>query len=158
MAGASAGSNWVFWSWSCWLWEISATASSRPDEYAAIAWLRVQDSHGIVVEAVGDDYSDYGRVSGSTGIPTILGWKGHELQWRGNSRLFDGREEAVAEIYQSPDPSRVRELLERYDVQYVYVGRREQISYGPIESGGSIRLGEFSDLLKTVFQQGDVII
>ena len=131
---------------------LAFVKETDPDEYAAIAWLRVQDSHGIVVEAVGDDYSDYGRVSGSTGIPTILGWKGHELQWRGTSKLFDGREEAVAEIYQSPDPSRVRELLEQYDVQYVYAGRREGISYGATQLGG------FPDLLKTVFQQGDVTI
>ena len=123
-----------------------------PDEYAAIAWLRVQDSHGVIVEAVGADYSSYGRVSGSTGIPTILGWKGHELQWRGSSRLFDGREGSVAEIYQSTDPSRVRELLEQYDVQYVYAGRKEQTSYGAIQLGG------FPDFLKTVFDQGNVTI
>ena len=131
---------------------LAFVKETDPDEYAAIAWLRSQDSRGIIVEAVGADYSSYGRVSGSTGIPTILGWKGHELQWRGSSQLFDGREESVAEIYQSPDSSRVRKLLEQYDVQYVYAGRREQISYGPIQLGG------FQDLLKTVFQQGNVTI
>ncbi len=131
---------------------LAFVKETDPDEYAAIAWLRSQNSRGIIVEAVGDDYSNYGRVSGSTGIPTILGWKGHELQWRGTSKLFDGREETVAEIYQSPDPSRVRALLEQYDVQHVYVGRREQDSYGPSQLGG------FPDLLKTVFQQGNVTI
>ena len=131
---------------------LAFVKETDPDEYAAIAWLRDQESHGIIVEAVGDDYSSYGRVSGSTGIPTILGWKGHELQWRGASQPFDGREETVAEIYQSSDPSRVRELLEQYDVQYVYAGRREQISYGATQVGG------LQDLLKTVFQQGDVTI
>jgi len=131
---------------------LAFVKETDPDEYAAIAWLRVQDSRGIIVEAVGADYSSYGRVSSSTGIPTILGWKGHELQWRGTSQLFDGREETVAEIYQSPDPSRVRELLEQYDVQYVYAGRREKISYGATQLGG------FQDLLKTVFKQGNVTI
>ena len=131
---------------------LAFVKDTDPDEYAAIAWLRTQDSHGIIVEAVGADYSSYGRVSGSTGIPTILGWKGHELQWRGTSKLFDGREETVAEIYQSPNPSRVRGLLERYDVQYVYAGRREQISYGKTQLGG------FPDLLRTVYQQGNVTI
>ena len=46
----------------------------------------------------------------------------------------------------------MRKLLEQYDVQYVYAGRREQISYGPIQLGG------FQDILKTVFQQGNVTI
>ena len=131
---------------------LAFVKETDPDEYAAIDWLRSQDSRGIIVEAVGDDYSSYGRVSSSTGIPTILGWKGHELQWRGTSKLFDGREESVAEIYQSPDSSRVRKLLEQYDVQYVYAGRREKISYGPTQLEG------FPDLLKTVFQQGNVTI
>ena len=131
---------------------LAFVKESDPDEYAAIAWLRVQDSRGILVEAVGDDYSSYGRVSGSTGIPTILGWMGHELQWRGSGQLLDGREEAVAEIYQSPDPVRVRALLEQYDVQYIYAGRREQISYG------ANQLHDFQDFLKTGFQLGDVTI
>ena len=131
---------------------LAFVKDTDPDEYAAIAWLRAQDSHGIIVEAVGADYSSYGRVSGSTGIPTILGWKGHELQWRGGSQLFDGREDIVAEIYQSPDHSRVGELLKQYDVQYVYAGRREQESYGTNQLGG------FPELLKTVFRQGNVTI
>ena len=137
---------------------LAFVRESDPEEYSAIAWLRLQDSHGIIVEAVGPDYLDYGRVSGSTGIPTILGWKDHEAQWRGDSKLFEGREEDVAEIYQSPDPFRVRELLEQYHVQYVYAGSREQLSYGATQPGGPIRLGGFPDFLKTVFQQGNVTI
>ena len=143
---------------------LAFVKETDPDEYAAIAWLRVQDSHGIMVEAVGADYSSYGRVSGSTGIPTILGWKGHELQWRGSSRLIDGREETVAEIYQSLDPSRVRELLEQYDVQYVYAGMREQIKYRDTQPGGfpdflkGVQALLKQDFLKTVFQQGNVTI
>ena len=38
----------------------------------------------VVVEAVGGQYSEFGRVAVQTGIPTLLGWGGHELQWRGN--------------------------------------------------------------------------
>ncbi|MCH7605587.1 MAG: hypothetical protein IH962_00400 [Chloroflexi bacterium] len=121
-------------------------------EYAAIQWLRDEAPWGRIVEAVGDDYSPHGRISASTGLPTVLGWKGHELQWRPGTRLLDGRDEDVVTIYQSRDSQEVRRLLEKYGIRYVYLGRREKVRYG----GG--RLGDFDGLLRTVFQQNDVLI
>jgi uncharacterized membrane protein len=123
---------------------------SEPGEYAAIVWLRSKASWGRIVEAVGDDYSDHGRISASTGLPTILGWKGHELQWRGGSAAFAGRSEDVARIYQSQDVQVVRRLLEKYDVRYVYVGRRERARYGSNQ--------KFGEFMRIAFAQDDVVI
>ncbi len=64
---------------------------SDPGEYAAIVWLRDEAEPGRIVEAVGDDYSDYGRISAATGRASPLGWKGHEIQWRGSHEAFAGR-------------------------------------------------------------------
>jgi YYY domain-containing protein len=125
---------------------------ANPGEYAAIQWLRDRAPWGRIVEAVGDDYSDYGRISSSTGLPTVLGWKGHELQWRGGSRLFNGREEDVAQIYRSDDPERVRQLLQWYDVRYVYFGHRERADYG------GANLAAFGSFLRTAFEQDGVVI
>jgi uncharacterized membrane protein len=125
---------------------------ANPGEYAAIQWLRDQAPWGRIVEAVGGDYSDYGRISASTGLPTVLGWKGHELQWRGGSKLFNGREEDVAQIYRSGDPERVRQLLQWYDVRYVYFGHRERADYG------GANLAAFGSFLRTVFEQDGVVI
>ena len=121
-------------------------------EYAAITWLRDEAASGNLVEAVGDDYSEYGRVSAATGRPAVLGWKGHEHQWRGATRIFEGREEDIARIYQDPDPNVVRKLLDRYDVRYVYLGHRERAKYG-ID-----RLPAAEGVLETAFSRGDVII
>jgi len=131
---------------------LSFIKDSRHGEYAAIQWLRDEAPWGRIVEAVGDDYSDYGRISASTGLPTVLGWKGHELQWRGGTRLFNGRDEDVGTIYRSDDSEAVGRLLKRYGVRYVYVGRRELSSYGVGHLAG------FDKLLKTVFQQSGVVI
>jgi YYY domain-containing protein len=125
---------------------------ANPGEYAAIQWLRDRAPWGRIVEAVGADYSDYGRISSSTGLPTVLGWKGHELQWRGSSKLFSGREEDVAQIYRSDDPERVRQLLEWYDVRYVYFGHRERAAYG------GANLAAFGSFLRTAFEQDGVVI
>ena len=122
-----------------------------PDEYEAIVWLR-EAPYGRIVEAVGDDYSEFGRVSSSTGLPTILGWKFHEHQWRGSTAPFRGREEEVAKIYQSADPEQVRLLLEAHDVRYVYVGVRERAKYG------SGQFDKFSYFLQPVLTREDVVI
>ena len=126
--------------------------SRQPGEYAAIQWLRDDAPWGRVVEAVGGDYTEYGRISSSTGLPTILGWKGHELQWRGSSRPLEGREADVATIYQSDDEEEVRRLLDKYQVRYVYLGRREKSSYG------AVNLANHENLLGIAFTGTDVII
>lgn len=102
-----------------------------PDETAAIEWLAGEASPGaVVLEAQGDDYGDASRVAAMTGIPTVLGWVGHELQWRGSSELLVGRRADVDLIYLSTNPAQVSGLLRKYDVSYIYVGRLERQRYG----------------------------
>ena len=121
-------------------------------EYEAIMWLRDEAPLGRIVEAVGDSYTAHGRISSSTGLATILGWKGHEHQWRGSTREFDGRETEVKRIYSDSDAAVVRGLLETYDVRYVYVGARERALYGPD------RFADFESFLEPVFRVRDVVI
>lgn len=57
----------------------------RPADYAAIQWLQENvEGSPFILEAPGGSYSQYGRVSSQTGLPTVLGWDFHEQQWRGN--------------------------------------------------------------------------
>ena len=125
---------------------------ASPGEYEAIAWLRDEAEPGRIVEAVGDDYSEYGRISAATGMATPLGWKGHELQWRGSHEPFAGREEDVDAIYSGNDPAEARRLLEHYEVRYVYLGSREQQKYG-VSS-----LLEYGEFLKTAFHRDNVTV
>ena len=133
---------------------LEYVAQSEPQEYEAIRWLRdnVAPESGIL-EAVGDagngrpggDYNAiYGRISGSTGIPTVLGWFGHEHQWRGSTQPMEGRWEDVAAIYQSDDPSEAKRLLDKYRIEYVYVGPRERRRYG---EDGLLKFDEFMDVV-----------
>ena len=123
----------------------------RPGEHQAILWLRDAAPHGRIVEAVGDDYSEYGRVSSSSGLPTILGWPGHELQWRGGNDLFHDRADEVADIFQSNNGRVVQDLLDKHQVIYIYLGHREVESYG----GEHLHGFEF---LESVFSADGVII
>ncbi len=115
-------------------------------EHAAIEWLKHNaDADDGIVEAVGRDYTEYGRVASFTGLPAVLNWAGHEMQWRGSSELMDGRAEDVATVYQSKDVTLVEEVLTRYDVRYVIFGSRERSKY-QVQS-----LDHLSALLTPVF-------
>jgi len=125
---------------------------SNPSEYEAIKWLRDEAPWGRIVEAVGGSYSEFARVSASTGLPTIIGWEGHEHQWRGSTEPFRGRRDHVQTIYQSEDADAVLALLEQYDIRYVYLGPRERTAYG--DKG----LGVFRELLPSAFSSGSVVV
>ena len=71
---------------------LSFVQQNRPAEYDAIAWLKQNASpDAAIVEAVGE-WSDWGLVSRSTGLPTIVNWLGHQKQWRGGWEIFDARQ------------------------------------------------------------------
>ncbi len=126
----------------------------NPDEYEAIQWLRDNVSGTpVIVEAVGGQYSSFARVSASTGLPTLLGWPGHELQWRGSSNPEPGiREPVVTQIYSPIDWQNSASLLDQYRVSYIYVGGLERQTYGQqIED-------KLSDRLESVFRNDTVTI
>lgn len=132
----------------------------NPDEYAAIMWLRENaDGNPVIVEAVGGQYSQYGRVSSATGLPTLLGWAGHEYQWRGNStREPDVRDPAVRDIYTTPswEGTNAEILLDQYGVEYIYVGSLEYNTYGT--NGSTAGLDKFQDRLEVAFTSPTVTI
>ncbi|HSM56811.1 MAG TPA: DUF2298 domain-containing protein [Candidatus Sulfomarinibacteraceae bacterium] len=106
---------------------------SQPDELAALTWLRQNvDGAPVIVEAVGGQYSPqgHGRVSATSGLPTLLGWAGHQYQWRGSTPEPPERETAVERIYTGADWEETHALLDRYDVHYIYVGPLEVSTYG----------------------------
>jgi YYY domain-containing protein len=102
----------------------------RPDDYAAIEWLQENVSGAAyIVESTGGAYTDAAFVSAFTGLPTVLGWDWHEYQWRGNTIESGKRQPDIATIYQSADTEVVLNLLDKYDVRYVYVGPVEKRKY-----------------------------
>ncbi len=73
---------------SLWLRDGGPTGGPLPGDYQAIQWLKEQlaankNFAGTILEASGSDWVDFSRVSAFTGLPTVMGWPGHENQWRG---------------------------------------------------------------------------
>ena len=113
---------------------LNATAFLETDfseDVGGIRWLKehIEDSP-VVLEANGDSYSEYERVSAMTGLPTVMGWYVHEWLWRGNLADINARIADIESIYTSTDEAQVRKLLEQYDVSYVFVGSCERKKYG----------------------------
>ena len=85
----------------------------------------------VIVEASTLQYGYAGRVAAYTGLPTVLGWSGHERLWRRSAAWQEeiaARERAVAEIYDGPIDA-LRGHLQRYHVRYVVVGDAERRQY-----------------------------
>jgi YYY domain-containing protein len=104
--------------------------ASAPGDVAAIAWLRANaPDDAVLLEAAGPDYSGFGhaRMSTFTGRPTVIGWAGHELQWK---HAPGRRADDVRAMYTSTDAGATRGLLDRYGVRYVVVGPIERADYG----------------------------
>jgi YYY domain-containing protein len=122
-------------------------------EYEAIHWLLDNAQSGVgVLEAIGGDYSTFGRMAASTGLPTILGWPGHQQQWRGSLDSQNGRAEDAATIYRGEDDAQVRKLLKHYAIRFVIIGPRERSRYNPI---GITSLGS---VMKLVFLDRETAI
>ncbi|MGW8317799.1 MAG: DUF2298 domain-containing protein [Candidatus Promineifilaceae bacterium] len=123
------------------------------DDQEAILWLRENIAGSpVILEAVGGQYTAYGRVSAGTGLPTILGWPGHEYQWRGDTPEPARREAAVAEIYSEVDWQTTARLLDQYNVRLIYLGPLEKSTYDPRAEL------KFDEHLDVAYQNGGVKI
>lgn len=130
---------------------LDATAyleTTFPEDAAAIRWLNDNvTGDPVVLEANGDSYSDYERVSAMTGLPTVFGWYVHEWLWRGDTGALNERAQEVETIYTSTNQEEVKALLEKYQVEYIFVGAREREKYESLNESMLQSLGNvvFSD-------------
>jgi YYY domain-containing protein len=125
-------------------------AITDPQDYQAIESL-TQLPYGTVAEAVGGSYSGYGRVSKLSGYPTVLGWTGHELQWRGGTTEMGSRESDIKLLYETDDWDTAMWVLDQYSIDYVFVGPMERSAYQVNEQ-------KFADHLKVVYQNDGAVI
>ena len=158
---------------------IDGTATLRrnnPDDFAAIDWLHSQlllneiASPGevpVILEAPTKPFASYvyeGRISAFSGLPTVLGWYGHEGQWRGSYVEQGLREPDIASIYTTGDAQLALDLLHKWNVSYVIFSPIEQrYIQDQCSSGGRAcnltrATRKFESSLTPVFQQGELII
>jgi YYY domain-containing protein len=117
---------------------------AQPDEHAAINWVnRSDEAFEVLLEAPGCSYGTdnsvpHNRVSMATGIPTVIGWNGHQVQWRRGQPQqlaeIGQRIEHVREMYEQP--ASAGSLFDSYAVTHVYIGIHETTGYRQCDTGG----------------------
>jgi uncharacterized membrane protein len=125
-----------------------------PDEAAAMTFL-MEAPRGVLAEAasIGGSYTNYGRMSTYTGQPAVIGWPGHESQWRGGYEEQGSRLADLETLYTTPSWEIAHEIILRYNIRYIVVGGLERITYTPVVQEEKFRLR-----LRIVFQQGDITV
>ncbi|MDP3987889.1 MAG: DUF2298 domain-containing protein, partial [Candidatus Levybacteria bacterium] len=124
-----------------------------PKDYQAILWIN-QNIKGqpVILEAQGDSYTDYARVSANTGLPTVLGWTVHEWLWRGTYDIPAPRIAEVQNLYESRDLNLTKNLINKYDISYVFVGDLERQKYPNLAEQ------KFQELGKIIYESGQTKI
>ena len=98
--------------------------------YDAIFWVNMNIRGApVILEAPGESFKDMSLISAFTGVPTVLGWDGHEYTWRNNWEEISQRIADVNTIYDTSDYRDAAALLKKYNVSYVYIGDVELKKY-----------------------------
>lgn len=108
-----------------------------------------------IAEAPGDKGKSYayeGRIATFTGLPTLLGWGGHQSQWRGNYNEPGRREPLIENFFNGTDSAEAKRIARDLQIQYVIIGQTELKRYSP--EG----LAKFAQIGQEVFRSGDTVV
>tara|TARA_B100001750_G_scaffold247813_1_gene275006 strand:+ start:22129 stop:26523 length:4395 start_codon:yes stop_codon:yes gene_type:complete len=124
----------------------------------AIDWMLVNfKGLPVVAEAVTPIYRWGSRISIYTGFPTVIGWNWHQQQQRIFShKEIQQRARDVELLYLSKEQSLVKEIIKKYDIEYVILGKVEKIYY--YSKGNSFLDAAISSLTVPVYENGEVKI
>src|SRR3989344_9427243 len=120
-----------------------------PTDYDAIAWINKNiKGQPVILEAQGDSYTDFARVSANTGLPTVLGWTVHEWLWRGTYDIPAPRIPQVQMLYESSDINIAKKLIDKYKIENVFIGDLEYQKYPNLDEQ------KFSKIGKEIYKNG----
>ncbi len=131
-----------------------------------INWFNQEiDGAPVILEASIGPYRGNGsRISIATGLPTVIGWDRHERQQRAAPDI-SRRVADVSEIYNTMDPDRKLELLQRYSVTYIIVGDVERYTLNATNGqpyATAEGLAVFDEMvgegLEIAFRSGDTVV
>ena len=118
-------------------------ARKYPEDFVLMDYLKKNEKQQInIVEAVGESYTEFARISAFSGMPTILGWRVHEWLWRAGWDQPAQRTGEVETIYNDPTSTAARSYLKKYQIKYIVVGDKEREAYEKMDLQGLLSLGK----------------
>ena len=125
-----------------------------PGETAAAAFLRGLPAGSVMVEGIGEAYTDGARMSCASGVPTVLGWWNHESVWRGGAITdeLNRRQDRVNRLFRCGDPQAVRTIAAELGAGYLVVGNVERRLYPPAGLAAVAQAG------RVVFRSGVCLV
>ncbi len=115
----------------------------RPEDRPLVDWLRAQPAGEriLLLEAAGDSFTQAARLSAMSGVPTLVGWRGHEWLWRGDAGAVYTRSDEIARFYESASLADACRLILDYGVTHVAIGSIERELYTAMDPDLLSRLG-----------------
>jgi YYY domain-containing protein len=94
---------------------------SDPSAATALRWVReeLDSNRHVMLEAVSPSYGGGNVLSAASGVPTLLGWPGHELQWHSDAP-FAVLQQIVDTIYSTGSTPGTLALAHEYGITHVY--------------------------------------
>lgn len=134
----------------------------NPNEMQAILWLG-EAPLGVVAEAVsptGGSYTQYARVGTLSGQPIVLGWTGHESQWRGGASEMGNRQADLERLYCTRNLEEALQIVSQYQIRYIFIGDLERNTYhaGSTTCPGGLYEAKFQRGFTLVYQGEGVTI
>ncbi len=128
--------------------------TSQPAHYQIIQWIRENSSPtDRILEVPGCGYREENLVSAFTGRETVIGWVNHESVWRGRDPEVFSRKEQVMNFYTSRNWQEAKNLLERYDIQYIIFTSPDPSCSDTFAKLDQMKAGVFRQSLKPIIQE-----
>ena len=120
------------------------------NKYELIKYLRLNSNHNdVIIEKQGKSYTNDSQISSESRIPTILGWVGHQLQWRSNHSDIYNREEDIDTFYISNDSQEIINIINKYSITMIILGPNE------IEKYNINSLNKFLNISEIIYKNND---
>lgn len=124
-------------------------------EYEAVLWFRDNvPGSPVILEASDNPFTQGGRFSSRTGLPTVIQWPQHEEGYRGADAvpMIQERSRDVETAFNSANVADAQAVIDKYDVQYVVIGNFEREKYA------AEGLSKFASFMPVAFQNDNVTI
>jgi len=128
-----------------------------PELLNLINFLKKNSNKDVnILEGSIEPYSNTHFVSVMTGIPTVIGWTNHQSTWRNlkyYSNEISSREKDVREIYTGEDIEKKREIISKYNVNYIVISKSEKDVFKE-----NLKVEKITKLGEIVFKEGETYL